>query len=595
MMWRITFCFENGTSVQVEARRGETLLQVAHSAGVFIDAPCGGNGVCGKCRVKILSGRVSTEASDGWHLACKTTPLSDVTLLLPDSGAIRTAQVKLADVAPENGFETFSVQLPPPTPDDTMPDNERLGAAIGEKINLTYHALRKLPKILQQENFSLQISGQRKNGCLTVFDLVPEGLSIPMCALAVDIGTTTVCAALTDLSDGRLLAKASLGNAQIRFGADVISRIIEQSRPDGIERLQNAIIDDTIIPLIETVCNEAKIAKNRIFRMSIAANTTMNHLLLGLFAEPIRTEPYIPAFFRMDALRAKDLPLPIHPDAEILIAPNIGSYVGGDITCGVYASELWKSEALSLFVDLGTNGEIVLGNNEFSVACACSAGPAFEGGDISCGMRATNGAIDSCTVDPDTMEPTFSVLGGTKPIGICGSGLIDIVAELFSCGIINAKGDFVREGERILYDEHGTGRYLLADNVFIDRVDIDNFIRAKAAVYSAIDTLLSAMDMDESAIERIYVAGGIGSSINIKNAIRLGMLPKLPPDAFRYIGNSALCGAYAMALSDRAAEKIDEISQAMTYIELSSHPGYMDSFVAACFLPHTDADRFGGA
>ena len=596
-MHHITFCFENGTSVCHSANDGETLLKTAQRVGIFIDAPCSGSGVCGKCKVKILSGQVTSEGKDGWHLACKTEPLSDVVLFVPEAQKIHTAEAKLIALAPDHGFEEISVCLAEPTLDDTMPDNERLSAALDGSAEFTYHALKKLPQILREENFSVKIWGKRKHDRFIVYDLAPEGLQIPMCALAVDIGTTTVCAMLTDLRTGKILAKATRGNAQVRFGADVISRIIEQTRPQGTERLQSAIIDETLVPLVETLCKNVKISKTRIFRITIAANTTMNHLLLGLFSDPIRTEPYIPSFFRLNPLRAEDLHLPTHPDAEVLFAPNIGSYVGGDITSGVFASELWKNESLSLFVDLGTNGEIVLGNREFSIACACSAGPAFEGGDISCGMRATDGAIDRCSIDKETMEPTFSVLGGTDPIGICGSGLIDTVAALFSCGIINAKGDFVREGRRILRDAHGMGRYVLdfENNIYLDRVDIDNFIRAKAAVYSAIDTLLTAMDMDESALETVYVAGGIGSSINLDNAVRLGMLPDLPREAFKYIGNSALTGAYAMAISDEAAEKIDSLSREMTYMELSSHPGYMDSFVAACFLPHTDAGRFGGA
>ena len=309
---------------------------------------------------------------------------------------------------------------------------------------------------------------------------------------------------------------------------------------------------------------------------------------MGVDAESVRTEPYIPAFFRWDGLRGGDLALPIHPNARILIAPNIGSYVGGDITAGTFAGMIWNKDELSLFIDLGTNGEIVFGNRDFLMSCACSAGPAFEGGDISCGMRATDGAIESCVIDEATLEPTL--------------GIIDTIAELFRTGAINAKGLFVRESPRILHDHHGTGRYLLASaeesatgrEVALNEVDILNFIRAKGAIYSAIDTLLSGMDMDESVIEGFYVAGGIGSGINMKNAVRIGMFPNVPLELFHYIGNSSLSGAYAMALSDEAEQKVDEVARNMTYVELSTHPGYMDSFVAACFLPHTDAARFAG-
>jgi uncharacterized 2Fe-2S/4Fe-4S cluster protein (DUF4445 family) len=257
---------------------------------------------------------------------------------------------------------------------------------------------------------------------------------------------------------------------------------------------------------------------------------------------------------------------------------------------------------MSLFIDLGTNGELVFGNRDFLMSCACSAGPAFEGGDISCGMRATDGAVEAVTIDKVTMEPTFTIIGdeGQKVVGLCGSGIIDMISELFRCGIINAKGLFVREGSRVAHDVHGSGRYILATaaesatgrEISLTEVDIDSFIRAKGAIYSAIDTLLASLDMDSSVLEHVYVAGGIGSGINMKNAINIGMFPAVELEKYQYVGNSSLAGAYAMALSDDAAEKVADLARNMTYVELSTHPGYMDNFVAACFLPHTDIARF---
>ena len=257
---------------------------------------------------------------------------------------------------------------------------------------------------------------------------------------------------------------------------------------------------------------------------------------------------------------------------------------------------------MSLFIDLGTNGEIVFGNRDFLMSCACSAGPAFEGGDISCGMRATDGAVEAVTVDKTTMEPQLTVVGepGQKPVGICGSGIIDIISELFRTGIINAKGLFVREGDRVRRDQHGMGRYVLSDaaesetgrEISINEVDIDNFIRAKGAIFSAIDILLQSVDMTVDCIDKVYVAGGIGSGINMKNAVNIGMLPDVELEKYQYIGNSSLTGAYTMVLSDAANAKCAEVAANMTYLELSTYPGYMDSFVAACFLPHTDARRF---
>ncbi|MCI6638363.1 MAG: ATP-binding protein, partial [Lachnospiraceae bacterium] len=257
---------------------------------------------------------------------------------------------------------------------------------------------------------------------------------------------------------------------------------------------------------------------------------------------------------------------------------------------------------MSLFIDLGTNGELVFGNSDFLVSCACSAGPAFEGGDISCGMRATDGAIDAITIDKETMEPTLSIIGdeGQKPVGLCGSGLIDTIAELYVNGIINPKGKFVREGERIRHDKYGMGSYVIAfekdadsvKDIEITEVDIDNFIRAKGAIFSAIRTMLRQLELPVEVIDDVYVAGGIGSGINMKNAVTIGMFPDIPLEKFHYIGNSSLTGAYSMLLSRDAERKVYELAQSMTYMELSTVNTYMDEFVACCFLPHTDSSLF---
>ena len=402
--------------------------------------------------------------------------------------------------------------------------------------------------------------------------------------------------------NGDILAKATTGNGQIRFGADVINRIIESRKAGGQKKLQDAVIKETINPLIHTMCRTSGMKPAWIYRMCVGANTTMNHLLVGVNAEPLRTEPYIPAFFKTNAVFANDLGIDINQDAHIIIAPNIGSYVGGDITAGTLVSMIWNRPEYSVFIDLGTNGEIVFGNSDFLMSCACSAGPAFEGGDISCGMRATDGAIEACSIDAKTMEPTFSVIGdeGEKPVGLCGSGIIDVISELFRCGIISPKGKFVREGERVRHDKYGMGSYVLAfkeqagsvKDVEITEVDIDNFIRAKGAIFSAIQTLLTSLDFDVSMVDDVYVAGGIGSGINMKNAVGIGMLPDIPLEKFHYIGNSSLSGAYAMLLSGEAERKVYELAQNMTYLELSTTPGYMDEFVAACFIPHTNSSLF---
>ncbi len=636
-MFQVTFTFENQSPVTVTAPPDSNLLEVARQANVAIDAPCSGNGSCGKCKVKLVSGELLSpktghiseeEYADGWRLSCGSRILSDVTVLVPDIASAYQSRMKTADLSSgeevavfdkiqqeirdagigmHNSFFSQVITMDTPTLDDTMPDNERLVWAIqaqmgAETVELPYYVLKNLAKTLRASDFAVKIVGEQKDGLVKVYDIAPANDETPACVMAVDIGTTTVAAVLVDVFTGKLLAKASSGNGQIRYGADVINRIVEQGKDGGVRRLQDAVIKETLRPILAGLCKSAGIKAGRILRVCIASNTTMNHLLLGVDADPVRMEPYIPSFFSVRGLKATDIGLGVNPSAELRIAPNIGSYVGGDITAGTLATLLWNKEEFSLFVDLGTNGEIVFGNQDFMMSCACSAGPAFEGGDISCGMRATDGAIESVTIDPDTMEPTYAIVGdaGQKPVGLCGSGIIDMISELFRCGIINAKGLFVREGARIARDQHGTGRYILATaqesaterEISLTEVDIDSFVRAKGAIYSAIDTLLASLDMDSSVLEHVYVAGGIGSGINMKNAINIGMFPAVELEKYEYVGNSSLAGAYAMALSDEANAKVEELARNMTYVELSTHPGYMDNFVAACFLPHTDIARF---
>ena len=633
---KVIFQIEGGSPITIECNAGDNLLELARRANVAIDAPCSGNGSCGKCRVKLIEGQLETfqsrhisdeEYNAGWRLSCNAKVLTDCAVWVPDIASAYQSRMKTADLSSpkeiaifedcqaqlqasgirfENNFRSVVITMAEPTLDDTMPDVERLTWAIQEalgveKVKIPYTVMVRMATVLREFGWTVCIKGELQGDtflCMEICD--PADTKIVGCA--IDIGTTTVTMVLVDLENGQILAKGSSGNGQIRYGADVINRIIQQGRPGGKKNLQDAIIKETLTPIIANLCKSANLSARSILRLCVAANTTMNHLFVGVDAEPVRMEPYIPSFFGWEGLLAGDLKLPANPLAPVQIAPNIGSYVGGDITAGALAAGLWDKDEMCLFIDLGTNGELVFGNRDFLMSCACSAGPAFEGGDISCGMRATDGAVEACVIDKETMEPQLTVVGdaGQKVVGICGSGIIDIISELYRCGIINARGQFVREGDRVRRDHHGMGRYVIADahesetgrEVSINEVDIDNFIRAKGAIFSAIDTLLKSVDMDVEMIDRVYVAGGIGSGINMKNAVNIGMLPDVDLSKYSYIGNSSLTGAYAMVLSNEADAKCAEVGANMTYLELSTYPGYMDSFVAACFIPHTDRNLF---
>ncbi len=554
-MYNITFRIPDANDVKVAAERGDSILDLAQQNGVSIDAPCAGSGTCGKCRVIVSSGEVSTipnihlpeeDFAEGWRLACQSSVCGDALILVPsESGDFRKG-ITTADLS---------------TPEEMERYREQMMRIFGMGLKM----------------------GRQQHGL----------------GLAVDIGTTTVAAVLMDIDSAEILAKASMGNGQIRYGADVINRIINQRKPGGVERLRRAIREETLIPLINELCSGYEVKPEQIQCAVIAGNTTMEHLLMGANGDTIRLEPFQPEFLELHGQTAETVGLPLAKGSPVIFAPNVGSYFGGDLTAGTLASMLWASPELTLFLDLGTNGELVLGNEDFMLCCACSAGPAFEGGDISSGMRATKGAIDECEIDPDTMDPTYHVIGEEKPIGICGSGIIDLVAELFRAGIVSPKGKFIREGKRIrcyeggaeyvvaFEDETGSGR-----DITITETDLDNFIRAKGAIFSAIQSMLESIDLPVDGIERIIIAGGIGGGINIGNAICIGMLPNIPETCYSYIGNSSLTGACAMLCSQDATDKVFDIAHNQTYIELSMHPGYMDEFVAACFIPHTDASLF---
>lgn len=636
----VMFRLADGRRVHAESSVNTSLLDVAKSVGVPIDAPCSGNMTCGKCRIRVADGMVeggrgrhiSEEAfSQGWRLACDARVLGDLTVDVPEEAFAYQSKIRVADPTDPRELQTFQalrqnmdqlgfspiddisivpLALSQPTLDDAEADRERLVRAASkafdtseDNIHLGIGALRALPQAVRESGFEPWVTIRRTgDDQITIIDISP--VKEALLGLAIDIGTTTVSALLIDLASGEVLAAGTVGNAQIRYGADVINRLIESSRPGGLKRLHDAITAECIGPLVASLAESIGRKTTSIGRVSIAGNTTMTHLFTGVPCNNLRLEPYVPSFFALEGFCGSHASIGVNPDASVHFAPAVGSYVGGDITAGVLASMIHRTDAWSMLIDLGTNGEIVFGNAEMLMACACSAGPAFEGGDISCGMRATDGAIEALTIDEQTMEPTLKIIGkpGQKPVGICGSGLIDAICELYRCGIIDARGRFQREGERVRTDQWGSTSYIVvaadkaternASEIVLSDSDVENFVRAKGSVFSAIRTLLSLSGMEVGDIEQIHIAGGIGSAINIENAIKVGMLPAIPLKRYSYVGNTSLRGSYAILMAREAYDEVKAIANNITYLELSTMPSYMDEFIAACFLPHTDASLF---
>jgi uncharacterized 2Fe-2S/4Fe-4S cluster protein (DUF4445 family) len=467
-----------------------------------------------------------------------------------------------------------------------------------DNVHIALPLLQVLPQRLRSADWEVTAILEPLDNGARLVDVIPGLVSGPTYGVAVDIGTTTVKIFLVDIGSAEVIDNTSAYNAQIARGEDVISRIIYSQKPGGLEHLQRLVVK-TINALLDEVAQRQGIAPEQIQSLSVAGNTTMTQLFLGVNPRYIREEPYLPTMLHAPPLTAGEIGVKINRNAPVYCAPSVGAYVGGDIVAGVLSSGMYKTDQLTLFIDVGTNGEIVLGNSDWLIACACSAGPAFEGGGVRCGMRATTGAIDEVIIDGQTLEPTFRVIGDHPPQGICGSGLLAALAEMLITGIVDKAGRIVRDlpTERVRMGDHGA-EYVIAwgeddrPDIVLTEVDINNLIRAKGAIYAGFSILLSSLELDFSMVEQILIAGSFGQYINLEKAIQIGLLPDLEWDRFRYLGNTSLLGAYQKLLCREMRTVAKDIAAKMTYLELSADNRFMQEYTSALFLPHTDLEVF---
>ena len=620
----------------IEVPEGETIIRAALEAGVHINASCGGEGVCGKCRIILEKGEVSggiterlsqEDIDKGYRLACQTTIKEDLVIRVPVESTIdasvlnmqstprRTAgiqQMDLSDLKEQNLFvppvEKKYLELPEPTVDDHLPDVSRLVSFLKlshdeHRLVVSLPVIRKIPDLLRQQGFKITATLERpihEGRKTNIINIQPGDTTAQNYAIAIDIGTTTVYAQLIDLVSGDVLAEKGDFNSQISYGEDVISRIVYAEKPDGLEKLHQVIIQ-TINKLIKTIVKRSKVDGGNISNVTLAGNTTMTQLFLKVNPRYIRRSPYVPASTIYPPIKAIDLDIELNEHASALVYPAVSSYVGGDIVAGVMGSGMYLTDKLTLFLDIGTNAEIVIGNREWLACAACSAGPAFEGGGVEFGMRATKGAIEDFSIDPATLEPMNICIGNVRPKGICGSGLIIMVATLFEMGIINNLGKFERDLDTPrIREKNDIYEYVLAwedetqigRDIVLSEIDIENLIRAKGAIYSGCLTLIEEVGMSIQDIEQIILAGGFGSYVDLEKAMVIGLLPEFDADKIMYIGNGSLMGAKMSALSNHIRQDVAEVTKKMTNFELSETPSYMDQYIAALFLPHTDMEKF---
>ncbi len=611
---------------------GTLITEAAQQAEVEISQPCGGQGRCGRCAVKIEKGvarrrstlRLSPEDIEkGYALACQTVIEGDVEITVPPQEKIErrlTTDRTVAEITVPEGYDPVEGQtirrvaltLTPPSMDDQTDDWSRLQTAIRKEagvseLRASLEMLRELGGILREGNWQVTATlNSRTWDCADcparLLDLQPGYISddAPLWGAAVDVGTTTVSVWLVDLLTGNVCAQVAEYNQQISRGEDVISRIIVAGKEGGTEIMQNLVLG-TINELLERACKRVQAQASDVVKVTISGNSTMMHLLLGIPASSIRLTPFVTAVNNIPPLQAPEVGLNIHPKAMVDCLPGVASYVGADISAGALSSGMTDSEQLTLFLDVGTNGETVLGSQDFLLTCACSAGPAFEGAGVLHGMRATRGAIEEVWVNGDTYEPSFRVIGNVKPKGLCGSGLISLLSELFLTGVVDKGGrvNLSLDTPRVRKGDHGS-EYVIAwadetsigEDIAITNVDIDNLLRAKAAIYAGFSVLADGVGFSMEMIERVLIGGSFGKYINVEKAVQIGLLPDMPWENFDFLGNTSIKGAYLALIDHNLRRRITEIAARMTYVELSADNKFYDAFMSALFLPHTDLALF---
>ncbi|MBM3705399.1 MAG: DUF4445 domain-containing protein [Actinobacteria bacterium] len=614
----------------IRVPKNYNLRQALLENGLNIDSSCGGAGTCGRCRVRIASGKVHAvpgkkiskrEMEKGFILSCSAEVKGDIEVIIPqvkkrkakiEAGlqelpegkiykSIDKTEIAKTKINPWILKEKITVEKP--TIFYSTSDLFRLKKSILEKtgvkdIKVPLNILKNLPFLLRENNWEVMVVLNRETG--TLIKIQPASERVSFYGLALDIGTTTLAMHLVDLLTSEIAGSASEYNPQIKYGEDIINRIVYSLKKDGLEELHDSVIG-AINELILKLLKDSGVSGDDVSVMMVSGNSTMIHLFYGVPPKFIREEPYVTVANKFLNVSAGELGIKYIGEAEVYSIEGVASYLGGDITSGVLATNLSGRKKLSLFLDLGTNGELVVGNSQWMIGCSCSAGPAFEGGGVKCGVRAVEGAIEKVVITEKDYRCSYEVIGEERPVGICGSGLIDLLGEMYLRGVIDRKGKFNKDiGNSYLRFEDEEYRYIVAErkdsaaekDIFITEVDINNLIRAKAAVYSGIKTLLEEVDLNIADIDRVFLAGGLGKNINVQSAIVIGMLPDIDLNRYSFLGNTSVTGAYLCLLSNEKYRLTEKIANKITYLELSVNMKFMDRYIAGLFLPNTDLKDF---
>lgn len=589
-----------------EIEEGRDILSFAIENGINIPSICNGEKLCGKCIIKILEGNVppthietkffsDIEIKDGLRLACKTKVRDNISVLVLNEEEVESIKILTTGletpVTPKNEITKIQIKFNKPSLDNLKPYSECLLQSLPEEYNnlsISFDLLKDMSSILDKDN---------ENYFLVIKDgeiLNIETQEQKNYGLAFDIGTTTIVGLLVDLDTGKTVKVASRTNPQVVAGADVITRInYSINENDGLTKLQKLVIS-AINEIINELCINMNYDSNNIYSIALAGNAVMNHLLLGVNPKSMAFAPYVPVYHFISDIKAKNLSLNINPSASVYILPNISGFVGGDIVALILAHKLLETEKITLGIDIGTNGEIVVGSKKRLLCCATAAGPAFEGGHITFGMRAANGAIDSVSIEGDKI--LYHVIGNVNPKGICGTGLIDLIAALLEIGIIDETGRIVSPDEidsvalpfKNRIRENGSQyEFVLVfkeeinngNDIVLKQQDVRELQLAKGAISAGYSVLLSELGLEEKDIDEVLIAGAFGSYIKKESAMRIGLLPKISLDKVKSIGNSSSIGAKQYLVSDTKRKESIEIVKNTEYIELCLRPDFQEKFM----------------
>ncbi len=616
----------------IKVNKGTTILEALEGTEININTPCGGKGICGKCKVLVKEGIAAAvpleeellskeEIKKGFRLACQSKLFKDTVIEIPpeirlDFKRVFSSNLK-GDInrvrnkfSLDTNLKKVFLDLKKPSLENQRSDWGRIKDELSLKkienisnLKTSLEILKKIPTLIREANFKVTVTLYNNE----IIDIEKSDTTKSSYGIAFDVGTTTVAGYLVDLNSSEELSAVAKDNPQIIYGDDVISRIgFAQNQKENLEILQREIVN-TLNEIIKENAQKAGANINNIYKITIVGNTCMHHLLLGLNPSYIAPSPYIPVIKENLNLKAKDIPkLMLEPTANVYILPNISAFVGADVVAGILAICMWKNEKISLFIDLGTNGEIVLGSKRKMWTCSTAAGPAFEGARISSGMRAAEGAIDKVKMDNESI--TYRVIKDGKVRGICGSGLIDLIAEMLKLGLIDKTGRLINKEtcdlkiseeirDRIIKDKKGN-KFLLVKGketengkpIYLTQRDIREVQLAKAAIFAGIKILLKEVNIPQEDIQKILLAGAFGNFIDKKSAIRIGLIPYLPLEKIESVGNVAGRGAEITLLSEKTRKICEKISKDIKYIELSSRTDFQEEFVEAMFFKHMTRD-----